>query len=312
MTTTTCTWNVDWNQCANCARLKKRVDDAHATLLAASERVDQAYDEYRDCRDAGHVAFGTPSHRAWQARLDNLERQVDEASAASRAAIDEWGKSIRLHHQYHMAYTHIAADGHVTSGETDALPETEEMSTVPATKIAHSHDLTASTAECPLCGMLDRDRIDARAALAARAQNLHMLTDKYIHQLETGGLGYDGLGEWTDRLLEAGDDWSSHQSAVTNAEWRYRNAITVHSELAAARRCETEEMEEAPHADPLIRAGKLMGILDREQAAYEMTIKFCGMWDLDASDLHARLATVQTIRTQFERLIDETKEDPNA
>lgn len=197
MTTTTCTWNVDWNQCANCARLKKRVDDAHAALLAASERVDQAYDEYRDVRDAGHVAFGTPSHRAWQARLDNLEQQVDEASAASQTAIDEWAKSIRLHHRFHMAYTRIAQAGHVDTGETTTLPETEEM-------------------------------------------------------------------------------------------------------------------EEVPTPTPLIRADKLMGILDRAQAEYEMTIKFCGVWDLDASDLHARLATVQTIRTQLERLIDEAKETHNA
>ncbi len=197
MTTTTCTWNVDWNQCANCARLKRRVDDAHAALLAASERVDQAYNEYRDVRDAGHVAFGTPSHRAWQARLDNLERQVDEASAASRAAIDEWGKSIRLHHRFHMAYTRIAAAGHVDTGETTSLPETEEM-------------------------------------------------------------------------------------------------------------------EEVPTPTPLIRADKLMGILDREEAAYKVTIGFCDLWDLDASDLHARLATIQTIRTQLERLIDEAKENTNA
>lgn len=197
MTTTTCTWNVDWNECPNCARLKKRVDDAHATLLAASERVEQAYDEYRDVRDAGHVAFGTPSHRAWQARLDNLERQVDEASAASRAAIDEWGKSIRLHHRFHMAYTRIAAAGHVDTGETTTLPETEEM-------------------------------------------------------------------------------------------------------------------EEVPTPTPLIRADKLMGILDREEAAYKVTIGFCDLWDLDASDLHAQLATVQTIRTQLERLIDEAKEANNA
>ena len=197
MTTTTCTWNVDWNQCPNCARLKKRVDDAHATLLAASERVDQAYNEYRDVRDAGHVAFGTPSHRAWQARLDNLEQQVDEASAASRAAIDEWGKSIRLHHRFHMAYTRIAQAGHVDTGETTTLPETEEM-------------------------------------------------------------------------------------------------------------------EEVPTPTPLIRADKLMGILDREEAAYKVTIGFCDLWDLDASDLHAQLATVQTIRTQLERLIDEAKENTNA
>ncbi len=197
MTTTTCTWNVDWNQCPNCARLKKRVDDAHATLLAASERVDQAYNEYRDVRDAGHVAFGTPSHRAWQARLDNLEQQVDEASAASRAAIDEWGKSIRLHHRFHMVYTRIDAAGHVDTGETTSLPETEEM-------------------------------------------------------------------------------------------------------------------EEVPTPTPLIRADKFMGVLDREQAAYKVTIGFCDLWDLDASDLHARLATIQTIRTQLERLIDEAKENRNA
>lgn len=204
MTTTTCTWNVDWNQCANCARLKKRVDDAHATLLAASERVDQAYDEYRDVRDAGHVAFGTPSHRAWQARLDNLEQQVDEASAASRAAVDEWAKSIRLHHRFHMAYTRIAAAGHVDTGETGTQTRT-----------------------------MDTD-------------------------------------------------------------------------------AETEEMEEVPTPTPLIRADKLMGVLDREQAAYEMTIRFCDIWELDDSDLRARLATVQTIRTQLERLIDEAKENTNA
>lgn len=75
---------------------------------------------------------------------------------------------------------------------------------------------------------------------------------------------------------------------------------------------ETEEMEEVPRADPLIRADKLMGILDREEAAYKVSIGFCDLWDLDASDLHARLATIQTIRTQLERLIDEAKETPNA
>ena len=75
---------------------------------------------------------------------------------------------------------------------------------------------------------------------------------------------------------------------------------------------ETEEMEEVPRADPLIRADKLMGILDREQASYKVSIGFCDLWDLDASDLHARLATIQTIRTQLERLIDEAKENTNA
>lgn len=75
---------------------------------------------------------------------------------------------------------------------------------------------------------------------------------------------------------------------------------------------ETEEMEEVPTPTPLIRADKLMGILDRDEAAYKVTIGFCDLWDLDASDLHAQLATIQTIRTQLERLIDEAKENTNA
>ena len=81
---------------------------------------------------------------------------------------------------------------------------------------------------------------------------------------------------------------------------------------AAEAGAETEEMEEVPHADPLICADKLMGILDREQAIYETTIGFCTMWDLDTSSLRGRLETVLGIRTQFQRLIDQTKEATNA
>lgn len=81
---------------------------------------------------------------------------------------------------------------------------------------------------------------------------------------------------------------------------------------AAEAGAETEEMEEVPTPTPLIRADKFMGILDREQAAYKVTIGFCDLWDLDASDLHARLATIQAIRTQLEKLIDEAKENTNA
>lgn len=308
MTTITCDLSVDWNGCPCCSMLKGCVESAESTCRAASERLDQAHADYREERAAGRAAIGTGQWSVWQDRLRYLEQQLTAAHDTWGNAIDEWADCIHTHRRL---YEDQQREAGAEPDRTDVSPETEEMSAVPDTKIAHSHDLTASIGACPLCGQLDRDRIAARAALAARAQNLHMLTDKYIHQLEAGGLGYDGLGKWTDRLLVAADDWSSHQSATSNAEWRYRNAITVHSDLAAARRCETEEKEEG-HADPLIRADKLMGILDRAQAEYEMTIKFCGVWDLDASDMHARLATVQTIRTQLERLIDEAKETPNA
>lgn len=75
---------------------------------------------------------------------------------------------------------------------------------------------------------------------------------------------------------------------------------------------ETEEMEEVPTPTPLIRADKLMGILDREQAIYETTIGCCTMWGLDTSSLRGRLETVRGIRAQFQKLIDQAKEANHA
>ena len=75
---------------------------------------------------------------------------------------------------------------------------------------------------------------------------------------------------------------------------------------------ETEEMEEVPTPTPLIHADKLMDILNREEDAVEVTIESCELWDLDASDVRARLATIQTIRTQLEKLIDQAKEPNHA
>ena len=75
---------------------------------------------------------------------------------------------------------------------------------------------------------------------------------------------------------------------------------------------ETEEMEEVPTPTPLIRADKLMDIIDREQAIYETTIGFCTMWGLDTSSLRGRLETVRGIRAQFQKLIDQAKEPNHA
>lgn len=71
-------------------------------------------------------------------------------------------------------------------------------------------------------------------------------------------------------------------------------------------------MEEVPTPTPLIRADKLMDIIDREQAIYETTIGFCTMWGLDTSSLRGRLETVRGIRAQFQKLIDEAKEANHA
>lgn len=75
---------------------------------------------------------------------------------------------------------------------------------------------------------------------------------------------------------------------------------------------ETEEMEEVPTPTPLIHADKLMDILDREEDAYKVTIEWCELWDLDASDVRGHLETVRGIRTQFQRLIDQAKEPNHA
>ena len=75
---------------------------------------------------------------------------------------------------------------------------------------------------------------------------------------------------------------------------------------------ETEEMEEVPTPTPLIHADKFMGILDSEQSVYETTIGCCTMWGLDTSGLRVRLEAVREIRAQFQKLIDQAKEDMNA
>ncbi len=56
---------------------------------------------------------------------------------------------------------------------------------------------------------------------------------------------------------------------------------------------ETEEMEEVPTPTPLIRADKFMGVLDREQAAYKVTIGFCDLWDTMSTMLAQLLEILQ-------------------
>lgn len=194
MTTTICDLSVDWNGCPYCSMLKGCVESAESTVRAASERLDQAYADYRSEREAGRAEIGTGQWRIWQDRLRYLEQQLTAAHDTCGNAIDEWADCIHTHRRL---YEEQQREADAEPDRTDVLPETEEM-------------------------------------------------------------------------------------------------------------------EEIPHIDPLIRADKLMGILDREQAAYKVTIGFCDLWDLDASDLHARLATIQAIRTQLERLIDEAKENTNA
>lgn len=122
---TTCDLSVDWNRCAYCSELRDRVQSASDLRLACSQRLDQAWEEYRAERERGNVAFGTATHRAWQARIDNLDRQLLAADAAVGEAIDEWADCIHEHHRLHEARQQEAADS-----SKDVAAETEEMVTI--------------------------------------------------------------------------------------------------------------------------------------------------------------------------------------
>lgn len=122
---TTCDLNVDWNRCAYCSELRDRVQSASDLRLACSQRLDQAWEEYRAERERGNVAFGTVTHRAWQARIDNLDRQLLAADAAAGETIDEWADCIHRHHRLHEARQQEAEDS-----SKDVAAETEEMVTI--------------------------------------------------------------------------------------------------------------------------------------------------------------------------------------
>ena len=194
MTTTICDLSVDWNGCPYCSMLKGCVESAESTCRAASERLDQAYADYRSEREAGRAEIGTGQWSVWQDRLRYLEQQLTAAHDTWGNAIDEWADCIHTHRRL---YEDQQREAGAEPDRTDVLPETEEM-------------------------------------------------------------------------------------------------------------------EEIPHIDPLIRADKLMDILNREEDAVEVTIESCDLRDLDASDVLARLATIQTIRTQLEKLINQAKENTNA
>lgn len=123
--TTTCDLNVDWNRCAYCSELRDCVQSASDLRLACSQRLDRAWEEYRAERERGNVAFGTVTHRAWQARIDNLDRQLLAADAAAGEAIDEWADCIHEHHRLHEARQQEAEDS-----SKDVAAGTEEMVTI--------------------------------------------------------------------------------------------------------------------------------------------------------------------------------------
>lgn len=186
--TTTCDLNVDWTTCANCARLKARVDNADAAARTASERVDQTYDEYRAERDAGRAVIYTSQWLAWRDRIGNLEQALDEAHATWTAAIDEWAASIHAHRRLHEARQQEAEDS-----SKDVAADTEEMITIrkdeavdelvniygghidkwlealrERTHAQTDADDVRTPCACAMCTTIDKDSEDAEPTAAER------------------------------------------------------------------------------------------------------------------------------------------------
>ncbi len=128
MTTITCDLSVDWNGCPYCSMLKGCVESAESTCRAASERLDQAYADYREECEAGRVVICTGQWSVWQDRLRYLEQQSTAAHDTWGNAIDEWADCIHTHRRL---YEDQQREAGAEPDRTDVLPETEGMSPVP-------------------------------------------------------------------------------------------------------------------------------------------------------------------------------------
>ena len=129
MTTITCDLSVDWNGCPYCSMLKGCVESAESTVRAASERLDQAYADYRSEREAGRAAIGTGQWSVWQDRLRYLEHQLTAAHDTWGNAIDEWADCIHTHRRL---YEEQQREADAEPDRTDVLPETCLLYTSPS------------------------------------------------------------------------------------------------------------------------------------------------------------------------------------
>ena len=188
-------------------------------------------------------------------------------------------------------------------------------------------DLSVDWNGCPYCSMLKGCVESAESTCRAASERLDQAYAGYRSEREAGRaeIGTGQWSVWQDRLRYLEQQLTAAHDTWGNAIDEWADCIHTHRRLYEDQQREagaepdrtdvlpeTEEMEEIPHIDPLIRADKLMDILNREEDAVEVTIGFCDLRDLDASDVRARLATIQAMRTQLEKLIDEAKENTNA
>lgn len=175
--------------------------------------------------------------------------------------------------------------------------------------------------ECDHCKTF-HDTMDAATTVVETARTLlDQAYSEYYAARDAGSVpfGTETHRAWLQRIDKLEQQLEETHAAKDAAIEQWAECIHTHHQLhenwkrnTPGTGTETEEMEWAPTPTPIIPSDKFMGILDREQSFYETTIGFCTMCGLDTSGLRVRLETVREIRAQFQKLIDQTKEDMNA
>lgn len=156
MATTTCDLNVDWTTCANCARLKERIEDAAHAVEAVSAKLDRAHAEYREDVAAGRACIATPRQRAWSSYIDDLEMEQSLASSHWTESIDAWGASIHRHHRLHETRQQE------TTGEGEETPTVQPNDDMPCMIDVHT------PCTCAMCQAEDGEPVETAEMVTAR------------------------------------------------------------------------------------------------------------------------------------------------
>ncbi|RYQ24842.1 hypothetical protein PG2048B_1144 [Bifidobacterium pseudolongum subsp. globosum] len=213
MTTIICDLSVDWNGCPYCSMLKGCVESAESTVRAASERLDQAYADYRSEREAGRAEIGTGQWRVWQDRLRYLEQQLTAAHDTCGNAIDEWADCIHTHQRL---YEEQQREADAEPDRTDVLPETEEMSPVPEPDMFTLPPV--ATLHVASCNPALRDWIMSLDHDTTPSDSTDHLTDAAhptLHDMETDDL--DGLRQAVQDMAD-GDPAAIHLISIGRRE----------------------------------------------------------------------------------------------
>ncbi len=308
---TTCDLNIDWNRCAYCSELRDRVQSASDLRLACSQRLDQAWDEYRSERERGVVSFGTVTHRAWQARIDNLDRQLRDAADAAGEAIDEWAACIHEHHRRYEARQQKAEGGE--SAETEEMAAIRKDAAVDALVNIYGGHIdkwlealrertgTQTDADWAACIHEHHRRYEARQQKAEggeSAETEEMAAIRKDAAVDALVNIYGGhIDKWLEALRERTGTQTDADTEPTAAERDAYFAARDHADDA-----------DAPGAPGRRAAVRIVAYDVHKGGCHEVDPTDVPVWLLDTPNTaiarDVRQATLQEIRTLINDLID--------